>query len=180
MGSPEYIQIIGDFLAGGQSKNKTNKIIEFVGNDPHKFEALMHYFFHDEWRWNQWAAWPLGYIGRTHPELIQPYLNKFIECLKNPSHDAVARNILRILEDIDIPDDLTGPIFDISFSMLMDPKKPIALRVFSMTVLFKIAEPYPELLAELKAAIEEFLPHGSAGFKSRGGKTLKLLIDMGY
>ncbi|NNE25589.1 MAG: hypothetical protein HKN09_01985 [Saprospiraceae bacterium] len=172
MASSEYIQIIGDILSGGQSKAKTLKIVEFIGDDPIKFEALMYYFFHDEWRWNQWAAWPLGNIGKAHPALIKPYFKQFVECLKNPSHDAVARNILRILEDFNIPEDYTGPLFDLAFNYLLDTKKPIALRVFSMSVLFNIAKPYPELLAELKVAIEAFLPHGSAGFKSRGKKII--------
>jgi hypothetical protein len=44
-----------------------------------------------------------------------------------------------------------------------------------MTVLFNIVKKYPELKDELKMSIEDQLPYGSAGFKSRGRRILKSL-----
>lgn len=171
----KYGPEIENFLVGNQSKQQTNNIIDFVGNEPMKMKALMAYFFHKEWRFNQWASWPLGFIGRNHPELLKPYHSMMIEALKNPSHDAVARNILRVYEYIEIPDNIEGELFELGFGFLIDPKYPIAFRCFSMTVCYKISLKYPELQDELVAEIETHLPHGSPGFKSRGKKILKLL-----
>ena len=44
-----------------------------------------------------------------------------------------------------------------------------------MQVLYNVCQKEPDLANELKIVIEEFLPHGTAGFKSRGGKILKKL-----
>ena len=42
-----------------------------------------------------------------------------------------------------------------------------------MTVLYNITLKIPELADELKIIIEDQMPYGSAGFKSRGKKILK-------
>ncbi|MBT8189310.1 MAG: hypothetical protein HKN67_06770 [Saprospiraceae bacterium] len=167
--------IIQQYLNQDQSKNGKNAVVSYVGSDQKRFAELMSYFFHEEWRYNQKAAWPLGYIGVEYPELIEPYHESLIEALKNPSHDAVARNVLRIYEHIEIPEELEGILYELCFNYLLDTKQSIAIRVFSMTVLGRIAHRYPELVPELISVIEEFLPHGSAGFKSRGKKVLKRL-----
>jgi hypothetical protein len=44
-----------------------------------------------------------------------------------------------------------------------------------MDVIFNIVKKFPELKEELKLAIEEQMPFGSAGYKSHGGKVLKAL-----
>jgi hypothetical protein len=55
---------------------------------------------------------------------------------------------------------------------------PIAIKVFSMTVLFNISKNVPEFRDELAIIIEDQMPYGSAGFKSRGKKTLKGLSKL--
>ncbi len=91
---------------------------------------------------------------------------------------AVKRNTLKILQFVDIPEDLLGITADICFRLLNDGKEPIAVKVFAMTVIFNIVKKYPELNEELKISIEEQMPFASAGFKSRGNKILKALLKM--
>jgi hypothetical protein len=49
------------------------------------------------------------------------------------------------------------------------------VKVFGMTVLANLCEKLPELKNELRIIIEDQMPYGSAGFKSRGSKILKKL-----
>jgi hypothetical protein len=58
---------------------------------------------------------------------------------------------------------------------LLDPKEPIAVRAFSMTVLGNLAAQHPDLKKELRLVIESQLPYGSAGFVARAKKVLKQL-----
>ena len=95
--------------------------------------------------------------------------------LKNPVIDAVKRNTIRTLQDIYIPDHLLGEATDILFNIMMDRNEPIANKVFTMTTLYNICKREPDLANELKIIIEDQMPYGSAGFKSRGLKTLKKL-----
>lgn len=172
--NPE-IETIKKLLEEDRSKNQTNNIIQYVGSDEKRMEALMFFFFHEEWRYNQWSAWPIGYIGVKYPWMMTPYHDRLLDSLKNPTHDAVARNILRIYGEIEIPEDIEGDIYETCFNYLLDLKQSIAIRVFSMTVLGRISHKYPELQDELISVIEEFMPHGSAGFKARGRRILKQL-----
>lgn len=129
-----------------------------------------------EYRINQRAAWPLSYSVKKHPELIKPHLKKVITNLKKPKiHDAVKRNTVRFLQFIEIPKSLHGITLDHCFKLLQNKKEPVAIKVFSMSVLANLTKEYPELKGELSAIIEDQMPYGSAGFKARGKKVLKQL-----
>lgn len=173
----DNISHIKGLLEEERSKIQTNKIIEFVGSDVERMKALMSFFLDRKWEWryNQWAAWPVGFIGRKQPELIYPYFDEMIAMMDNPTHDAVIRNIIRILEVIEIPENYEGGIYDRCFKFLNDPNQTIAVRCFSMKVVFNISQKYPELQDELEASIKLHLPYGSAGFKSRGNRFLNIL-----
>ena len=93
-------------------------------------------------------------------------------CIRD-RHDAVKRNTVRLLQGVDLPEELMGRVVDICFKFLLDVKEPVAVRVFSMQVLYNICLKEPELADELRIVIEEFMPHGTAGFKSRGKRILK-------
>lgn len=170
-----FFDHIKTLLESEHSKSITNSVIEYVGNDPVRFKALMELFFSDQWLLNQRASWPIPYIVRSYPELIEPYKEKLILNLEQPSHNAVVRNTIRMFEETDLPEDLHAKFFDYGMKLLRNVKEPVANKVFTMTVLFKIASPYPELLNELKLVIETQLNYEKPGFKSRGLKTLALI-----
>lgn len=168
-------------LVQEHSREQAHKICDYIGGDQERFEVLLDLFINDEPRVVQRSAWVLSKCADRHPYLIQPHLRTLLENLKKEKiHDAVKRNTVRVLEKVDLPEDLLGLAADLCFDYLADPKEPIAVRVFSMTILYNICVKEPELSNELRLLIEEFLPHGSAGFKSRGKKTLKALKKLGH
>lgn len=158
------------------NKSKRDRIVDYIGTDPSRFTQLVNALLNGPYRITQRAAWPLSYVVGKHPEMIKPHLIKIINNLKNKNlHDAVKRNTLRFLQNIDIPKPLHGRVLEHCFKFIQDPKEPIAIRVFSMTVLANLVKFYPELKGELTAIIEDQLPYGSAGFISRGNKVLSQL-----
>ena len=158
------------------SKENTALIVEYVGTDAKRFDALMKLFLYDEYRVIQRAAWVVGNLCKAHAALATPYLPEMVEHLKKPGiHDAVKRNTLRFMQDIDMPESLWGELAEICFQYLTSMEEAVAIKVFAMTVLFNIVKEVPELKEELQYAIEDQLPYGSAGFKSRGNKILKAL-----
>jgi len=164
MNSKEHIQ---DLLEAGHSSALRNEIIAYVGDSKKRMGHLMHFFFHEKWRYGQRSAWAIGRIGAKQPKLIAPYLAKMVEILDKDTHDAVKRNTVRIFEDIDIPEDIEGELFDKCLAFVIDTKAAIAIRCFSLTICGKVAEKYPELQSEVVEVIKEYMPHGSAGFKVR-------------
>ena len=68
---------------------------------------------------------------------------------------------------------MQGIVADVSFRFLSDPKEPIAVKVFSMEVLFKMAKYQPEIGRELKLIIEDQLPYSGPAFSSRARKVMQ-------
>jgi len=163
-------------LTREHSKAQCLKIVRFVGDNPRRFERLLRVFLEGPYRITQRAAWPLNYCVEAHPALIQPHLKKILLNVKKPGlPDAVKRNTLRLLQFVDIPPSLRGLVVVICFDFFQSKKEPVAVKVFSMTVLANVAQDLKELRQELILRIEDQLPYGSAGFLSRAGRVLKQL-----
>lgn len=165
---------IRDELLHIRGKEHVLEIVAWVGKDKKRLALLMHIFLHDEYRASQQAGWPLGDIGKNHPQLIAPYLQEMIDRMLQPDvHRSVKRNVVRILQFMDIPEEHQGNVMNICFDLLADPKEAIAVRVFSMTVLDNLSKQYPEIRQELKTIIEDEMQHEpSAAFISRAKKIL--------
>ena len=160
------------------SKAQAQKIANYIGRNKKRFEKLLDLFFGEDQRITQRAAYAVMHVVDNHPDIIQSYLSAILDNLQNPIHVAVKRNSLRILQNVDLPEDLLGLAADLCFGFLNDTKEAVAVRVFAMQVCYNICVREPELAPELKAIIEDFYPHGTAGFKSRGRKILKQLNGM--
>lgn len=155
------------------SKPQMLRILNWIGSDKNRVAALVEVFLVGENPTTQRAAWPLGDLGTSQPELFAPHLPALLAFVKKPeNHVAVSRNVLRILENIELPDEYLGEIADLVFSIVADPNAPIANRAFSMTVAWRICQKEPELANELRLIIEENWAHSTPAFKSRGRKIL--------
>ncbi len=159
------------------SKENAQKIANWIGNDQERFASLIQLFLHDEYRVVQRAAWVISMVADEHPYLISSQLDVIVHKLQEPGLPvAVKRNVVRILQTVDIPEHLQGMVMEYCFSFLADPKKAIAVRAFAMTVLINLSKTYPEIKPELKLLIEEGLTQSpSAGYKARARAVLKEL-----
>lgn len=164
---------LSKLLSQPQNKEIRDQIIDYIGVSESRMAELMDFFFHEEWRYNQSAAWPLGVIGENNPHLLLPYLTPMLENLKQNPKDAVVRNTVRTLQYIELPEELEGPVYDICMNYLLDIKQAVAIRAFSMTTLANIAEKHPELRSELIVVIQEYFEIESSGFKARARKIIK-------
>jgi hypothetical protein len=166
---------IREQLLQEHSRKQALKISAYIAENKVRFNELMKLFFSSESRVVQRAAMVLYYCYESNPGLIVPHLKKIILNLKNPLPDAVKRNSLRMLQFIQIPKPLSGTVADVCFSLLNSSKEPVAVKVFSMTILLHIVKQHPGLGSELKETIEAQLPYASSGFLSRGKKVLAAL-----
>jgi hypothetical protein len=158
------------------SKRQTVRLARWIGSDKQRFRQLMSMFLNGEYRVTQRSAWILSTCAENHPTLIRPYLGKLIKKMQEPGvHDAVKRNVVRILQFVEIPERLLGEVATVCFNYLTSPSEPIAVRVFSMTVLANIAQKEPGLKNELRLVIEQQLLHGGMAFCSRARKVIKTL-----
>ncbi len=135
----------------------------------------MKMFLNDEYRVVQRASWIVRYVAEQQPEWISSYMQQMLEYCQHPVPDAVKRNIMRVLQNIEIPNKLQGLAATVCFQLLASQQEPVAVKVFSMTVLANITKVEPDLKDELRVLINEQMELESAAFKSRGNRILKML-----
>ena len=156
------------------SKEQCNKIVNWVGSDKKKFNALFQLFLHSEYRVTQRAAWPLNYCVIAHPHFMEHNYEELLVNLNKPNlHDSIKRNTVRLLQAVNIPEKNEGVVMEICFKYLESPDEAVAIKAFSLSVLGRLAKKYPEIVPEIKLIIEEQLPHQSAAFKSRAKNFMK-------
>ena len=160
------------------SKARVTKIANYIGADEERFAVLMNIFLRGQYINTQKAGWVLSECADNYPLLIIPYFRNFIQKLQEPlASDSVKRNIVRVWQYVDIPDEYIDEIYDICFGFI-NSNEAIAIRVFSMTVCYNIARKIPELRKELRLIVEDLLSKnqdGSAAIISRGNKILSYL-----
>jgi len=150
-------------------------IVQFIGDDPTKFKELMAIFFEGEYRLTQRAAWPISYCVERHSGLIKPYLRKLIDLLKERDvHNAVKRNIVRLLQYVEIPKRMQGRVYSHCVDLIDDLNEPVAVRAFALTVATKIAKSEPDLVKELQLIVKKHLRHTSVAFHKRAREILAL------
>lgn len=155
------------------SKQQTEAVAVYIGNNAQRFGVLMSLFTGDNTHLIQRSAWVLSYVIRKHPTLLTPYLAQTIDLLTTPGlPTAVPRNILRVLQSLDVPAGLHGRLMDACFRFIAEPSTPIAVKAFSLTVLDNLSRTYPEIRGELITTIRERLPYETAAFRSRARKIL--------
>ena len=158
------------------TKEQAMKISEYACSTPGHFAELMQCFLSNEYRLAQRAAWSVSWAAKKKQELILPYIKDLVAQLpRKDVHDAVIRNSVRILQQVEIPEALHGELMNCCFSFIESNSTPIAIKAFSLTTLFNLSKSYPEIQNELKILIEERWNHETAAFKSRGRKILKQL-----
>jgi hypothetical protein len=143
-------------LTAEHSRALTMAIVKYIGADPTRFKELMVVFLNGEHRLTQRAAWPLSYVSIAEPQLVRPYFSKLIDKLNRPdNHPAINRNILRIFQEIDIPEKYQSVVIDACFKIIADPLQPVAVKAFAISTATRLCTPHPELKKELLLVLEQ-------------------------
>jgi hypothetical protein len=159
-------------LLKGHSAAQSQKIASFASEDPKRFAQLLEIQNAGNYRINQRASSATALCVKQNASLLTPHIKDLLKLLRT-APSTTQRNILRLLQYCRIPSELMGEASEICFDLVVSKKQPIAVKVFSMTVLYNIAREEPGLANELKIVIEDQIEYSSAGFRSRGSKILK-------
>jgi len=152
------------------------QVSEYACTSAKNFKALMQCFLSNDYRLSQRAAWSVSWATKRKPGMIKPHIKSLVEQLERDDvHDAVIRNSVRVLQEIEIPEDLHGTVMNACFKLIEKPTTPVAIKAFSLTTLFNLSKIYPEIKQELQTIIEDRMDNEPAAFKSRGKKILKVL-----
>ena len=127
------------------------------------------------------ASWTLTKVCDKFPEIIYPYLSQIVETLNTIDNDSTLRSFLRIisLSDLEkINSHQHGLLADFCFSTLNSGFSAIAVKAYTMEILYRLSLIYPELANELSTSIRILMEDGSAGITARGRMILRKLAEI--
>jgi len=139
---------------------------------------LVEYSFSNDKKLAFRASWTLSKVFDKYPDLVIADLPRMIATLDTLSNESVQRSFLRIisLSDLNIISTRQhGILAEHCFKMLRSGFSAIAVKAYSMEIIYKLALVYPELANELSATIKMLEGEGSAGVLARGHIILKKL-----
>lgn len=149
--------------------------------NPAIFLKLYEYSFSSDNHLSFRASWTLSKVCDKYPEMIYPYLPKIVDSLGKIDNESTLRSFLRILSLCD-PEKVNsrqqGLLADFCFNRLNSGFSAIAVKAYSMEILYKLTLRYPELANELSTSIRLLMEDGSAGIKARGQMILRKLAEI--
>nr|WP_321410475.1 hypothetical protein [uncultured Carboxylicivirga sp.] len=125
------------------------------------------------------SAYLLDLIHDVNPSIIKPYLMDISSLVITEKNQSIKRHYLRILCQYDLSKIADGHLVDACFKWLAIEDTPIAVKAHCMTILYNLSGSYPDLISELKLALESILPYGSKGEINRA-KNILMKIQHEY
>lgn len=111
------------------------------------------------------------------PEWLDPLVPHIVEILPELQSDSVTRNLLRIFTERPLPSDekVLGHLASFCFSVIEGEPRSVAVEVYALTILSKLAGMIPELGDELILILNGKLDHPSAAISSRSRHLIRKL-----
>jgi 8-oxo-dGTP diphosphatase len=144
--------------------------------NPEIFNKLLEYSYSGDRKLAFRASWTLAKACDKFPELIYPHMINIVESLPLFDNESVHRSLLRIISLTDIGNLSSrhhGILADHCFTMLKSGTSAIAVKVYSMEILYNLSVIYPELQNELSSSIRILIEDAAAGITARGKLIMK-------
>lgn len=148
--------------------------------NPAIFRKLLDYSHSPDKKLAFHASWTLSKVCDKFPGIILPFLSQMVDSLGQIDNESTLRSFLRIISLTDmaeIDSRRHGLLADFCFSQLNSGLSAVAVKAYSMEILYRLSLIYPELATELSASIVNLMEDGSAGITSRGRIILKKLSE---
>jgi len=146
--------------------------------NPAIFKKLLEYSYSPDKKLAFRASWTLTKVCDKYPEMIYPHLTGIIDSLDKLDNESVQRSFLRILSLTDIKRlsiKQHGMLTEHCFNALKSGFSAIAVKAYSMEIVYQLVLIYPELLNEFSATVNLVQGEGSAGIIARGQMIMKKL-----
>jgi hypothetical protein len=160
-------------LENNLTKSQINHIAEYACSTTTRFRKLMDIFLDENHIMGLRASWIVIRSIEINKSMLDPFITDLVSQITNPINaEHLIRNSLRILELLDIPEICHGLVMNTCFGFLEQPQTPIAIKAYSLTIVYRLSIIYPEIQDELACIIEENWDLETPAFKSRGKKIL--------
>ena len=151
------------------------ELIDRLEQDPQLLQEAIDLMFSNKEPYSWRSAWVLKDYFRNHKKLVNRYLNSILEVLPKAG-DSLQRELLHIAELSSPDDEQEGRLFEVCLTNWESICKKGSVRHVSFTILVKIIRRYPELVNELKHALDpEYLDTLSPGIRKAVEKQIATL-----
>lgn len=164
-----------NLLLREQSRENTNQMIEIVMARPELFDELWTILLQNNDPLSRRAAWAADYCAEINPAFLDGKLEDLAKQVSGFKHDGLKRHSLRILARSPLPIENAGLLMDICFLWLESAQESVAVKMYSMMILFRISLLEPDISRELYDIIEIQIPEATPGFRNIGKKIMKKL-----
>lgn len=169
---------IRDMLNRMSGIKEAEWVASSANDNPMLFRKMIEFSFSDDRRLAFHSSWILTKATDREPEKIRPYLPLIVESLEKIDNDSSLRSFLKILS-LNDPGILTkkhqGLLADACFRFLNSGSSAIAIKAYSMDILYRLTLIYPELGTELALSVRSVMDIDSAGVASKAKTILRKL-----
>lgn len=111
------------------------------------------------------------------PDLFRPYAAEILEAIPTLHDDSVIRNFLHIFDDFvpELTEEQLGVLLSICFDYIEDTSRAIAIRTYSLKLLYIISQRVPDIKPELISIIHHNLIESAPAFYAQATRILKKL-----
>lgn len=180
--TPKLDQELREMINGIMSSREVEWVANSAIENPAIFRKLLDYSFSEDKKLAFRSSWTMTKVCDKYPDMIYPHLTRVVEGLGRLDNESTQRSFLRIISFSDlkrISNNHHGILADHCFSALRSGFSAIAIKAYSMEILYKLAVIYPELANELAATVNMLQGEGSAGIIARGRMVLRKLGEIG-
>ncbi len=152
-----------------------NIVAEKVGENPEHYKQILDIVLTDEIPMSSRAGRVLDFCTIKNPGLITPHIARIFNQIKKGQ--CLHRSVLKIFSELPVTftEEQEGMLVDACFKWLADDSQAVAIKVYCMEILGKFAQKEPGIIPELVSILEEQIPTGTAGIKSRSRKIIRKL-----
>ncbi|MDT0621863.1 hypothetical protein [Croceitalea vernalis] len=177
--------------SGRLSKTEIDELVNELMDYPNLTEMLLQEVFRQDKEHDFNASWVFDHLMRKKLKYLLPHFEFFSKELKNLVSESCLRPMAHTCELITIAyfkgekefvnvitNQQLERLVDVCFDWFIGNHK-VATKVFAMSSLFELGKRFDWIYPELKIILETTIGNSTAGYKSRGKKTLEKLIAKG-
>ena len=150
-------------------------MISFLSTHPEYFEEAIQLAITDRQPYSWRAAWLLWSVMEKNDHRIQGYVKTIIDTISD-KNDNQQRELLIILQQMDLDEELDGLLFNHCAALWKKTNKKPSVRLNAFKVIVIIAQKYPGLSHEIVLlSNDQFLESLSPGVRKSIAQMIKVL-----
>ncbi len=142
------------------------------------FQELMDLATADKQPYSWRAAWLLSSCVDQNEALIREHIPAILARIE-VANDSQKRDLIRVLLEVEVPEEVEGQLFDICINIWSKVNKIPSVRYSAIRLAIRIAERHPDLIQEIDIVTQEhFVESLSPGTKRSLLKILRKLKNV--